>query len=181
MSPVTLPRQSGVTLVELIVTFAVGIIVMMVAVPSYTSIVRNSSFSSELNAFSAQIQLARAEALKRNTTVTLCPSADDGSNCNSSDDPWSYSASDLRVIYVDANGDGDIDDGETVLKEQNGFRRLELKAVAPGAGPKTIDFDRRGLLDSKYAHFEFSDEQNSARCLMISISGQISISDGNCS
>ena len=181
MSPFTIPRQTGVTLVELMVTFAVGIIVMMIAVPSYTSIVRNSHFSSELNAFSAQIQLARAEALKRNATVTLCPSADDGSNCNSAGDPWAQTASDIRVIFIDTNDDGDIDDGETILKERNGSTRLELKAVAPGTGPKLIDFDRRGLLESKYAHFEFSDDQNAVRCLMISISGQISISDGNCS
>ena len=181
MSQVTLPQQAGVTLVELVVTFAVGIIVMMVAVPSYTSIVRNSEFSSGLNALSVQIQLARAEALKRKTTVTLCPSADDGINCNSSNDPWSYSASQVRVIYVDVDDNGVIDGDETVLKKQNGSRGLELKAVAPDSGPKTIEFDRRGLLDSRYAHFEFSNNENAVRCLMISISGQISISEGTCS
>lgn len=70
----------GFTLIEMMVAIAVATILSMIAVPSF----RNASLSSQLrssaNDFVASANLARSEAIKRGTAVTMCVSAD-GSSC----------------------------------------------------------------------------------------------------
>jgi Tfp pilus assembly protein FimT len=180
MSPASWHGQAGLTLVELMVTLIVGLILTIVAIPSYTAMVLKNSMASDLNALSAQVQLARAEAIKRSTPVILCPSADGGGSCNTTGDPWGHAVSPMRIIYADDNGNGSVDAGEVLLNEANGSGRLLLDVVAPGAGPKAIAFNRKGLLDSRYADFEFQEEHGNTRCLRISVSGRVNIVDGSC-
>ena len=180
MSPSSWHGQAGLTLVELMVTLIVGLIVTIVAIPSYTAMVLKNSMASDLNALSAQIQLARAEAIKRNIPVILCPSADGGGSCNTTGDPWGHAVSPTRIIYADENGNGSVDAGEVLLNETNGSGRLLLDVVAPGGGPTEIAFNRKGLLDSVFADFEFQEEAGSTRCLRISVSGRVNIVDGSC-
>lgn len=70
----------GFTLIEMMVAIAVATILSMIAVPSF----RNASLSSQLrssaNDFVASANLARSEAIKRGTAVTMCVSAG-GSSC----------------------------------------------------------------------------------------------------
>ena len=180
MKPANWHGQAGFTLVELVVTLIVGLILTFFAIPSYTAMVLKNALASDLNALSAQIQLARAEAIKRNVAVVLCPSADGGDSCNTSSDPWGHAVSSTRIIYADENGNGSVDAGEVLLNEANGSGRLLLDVVAPGAGPKAIAFDRKGLLDSRYADFEFREENENTRCLRVSVSGRMNIVDGSC-
>ena len=74
------PSNRGFTLIEMMVTIAVMAMLLMIAVPSF----RNASLSSQLrsaaNDFIASSNLARSEAIKRGSAVTLCVSAD-GSTC----------------------------------------------------------------------------------------------------
>lgn len=70
----------GFTLIELMVTIAVMAILLAIAVPSFTDAVLGSKLSSYANNFVASAHLARSEAIKRNTAVTLCASAD-GASC----------------------------------------------------------------------------------------------------
>lgn len=71
----------GFTLIEMLVAIAIAAILLAVAVPSFSA----ANLSSRLRASStdliASAQLARAEAIKRNGIVNLCPSAD-GTSCS---------------------------------------------------------------------------------------------------
>lgn len=73
-------NSRGFTLVELMVTIAVMAILLAIAVPSFTDAFLGSKLSSYANNFVASAHLARSEAIKRNTAVTLCASAD-GASC----------------------------------------------------------------------------------------------------
>jgi type IV fimbrial biogenesis protein FimT len=74
------PAQRGFTLVELMVTVSIVAILAMIAVPSYNEAMLGSKLNTLANNFVASAQLARSEAIKRNTPVTLCASAD-GTSC----------------------------------------------------------------------------------------------------
>ena len=79
------PRSSpkGFTLVELMVTVAVLVLLLMVAVPSLDGATLGSRLSSYANNLAASAYLARSEAINRNARITLCASSD-GLNCATS-------------------------------------------------------------------------------------------------
>lgn len=64
-------RQSGFTLVELVVTMAVLAIIAMQAVPAMQTAVSNSRLMSAAQTLRASAQAARDEAINRNETIRL--------------------------------------------------------------------------------------------------------------
>lgn len=73
-------RQTGFTLVELLVTMAVAAILLAVAVPSFRSTILSNRLTSTTNDLVGTLAQARSEAIKRGTRVTVCMSAD-GASC----------------------------------------------------------------------------------------------------
>ena len=65
----------GFTLIELMVTMAVAAIILAFAVPNYQTFVLNSRMSAQSNDFLSALQLARSEAVKQGTRVSVCTSA----------------------------------------------------------------------------------------------------------
>lgn len=80
----------GFTLIELMVTLAVGAILLAMAVPSFRTFVQNAQVNNTADSFLAAIQRARSEAITRGDTVVLCRTADPSSDtCSgSSDKDW---------------------------------------------------------------------------------------------
>src|SRR5512139_2321047 len=70
----------GFTLIELMTTITIVGILAMVAVPSFNEAALSSKLNTLANNFVASAQLARSEAIKRNSPVTLCASAN-GTSC----------------------------------------------------------------------------------------------------
>lgn len=73
-------KQKGVTLVELVIGVAILAIVSAIAVPSYTEFIANSQIRSTTESIRNGLQVARAEAVKRNATVAF--------TLNGSDTSW---------------------------------------------------------------------------------------------
>lgn len=67
----TMKRQSGFTLVELVVTVAVVSVIAMQAVPAMRTAVTNSRLMSAAQTTRATAQAARDEAIRRNETIRL--------------------------------------------------------------------------------------------------------------
>lgn len=94
-------RNSGFTLLELMVGVAVAAILLAVGIPSFTSSVKQNQAASDANALLTALTLTRSEAITRATNVTLCVSSD-GSTCDSaSGASWSEG---YRLYYTPPSG-----------------------------------------------------------------------------
>lgn len=73
-------RQSGLTLVELMVTLAVAIIVLAIGIPAFTTMSARDMSAASVNALVTALQQARAEAISRGTGVSVQAESSDWLN-----------------------------------------------------------------------------------------------------
>lgn len=96
-------NTQGVTLIELLVTLSVAAILLGIAVPSLRDFLVTNRLSSASTELVGALSMARSEAIKRVTTVTVCKSAN-GVACTTAggwDQGW--------IVFVDGNTQGTID------------------------------------------------------------------------
>ncbi len=98
-------RLRGLTFLEMLVAAMLAVI----AVPSMAAMIKSIKLSSASNSFVSYLYLARSEAIKRNSRVVLCKSAD-GLSCALSGG-WEQGL----IVFHDANNNGTLDPGETVI------------------------------------------------------------------
>jgi type IV fimbrial biogenesis protein FimT len=76
-----LPRQdSGLTLIELMVTISILAILMVVAIPSFQSMIASSNLTTSTNDLSNTLAQARSNAIRLGGRVTVCKSSN-GTQC----------------------------------------------------------------------------------------------------
>ncbi len=106
----TIRTETGVTLIELLVTLAVLAVLLGVGIPSLAGLIRDSRLTTSINSIHAALFYARSESIKRGRRVTICTSANQvacaaGIGWHSG---W--------IVFDDPNGNGVRDAGETVLR-----------------------------------------------------------------
>lgn len=101
-------KNSGFTLVELMVTLAVLAIVVSLALPSMRSFVRQSNAATTSNNILTAFTLARSEAIRSNGNVSVCPSNTDQTACAASwNNGW--------IVFTDAGVAGVLNPGTDVV------------------------------------------------------------------
>jgi len=142
--------QRGFTLIELMIGITVFGILLAVAVPSFLETVRNNRIRGENNQFIGALNLARSEALKRGSSVSVCASADSLTCSGVTNWTTGY------IIFDDPNGNGSADVADTVLQTfgaappeftltatNRSFVRFGPSGMAP-AGAEIFDLVRTG-------------------------------------
>lgn len=122
----------GFTLVEMMVVLVILGVILTVALPGFSNLTLAIRLTNYANEMVSAVYLARGEAIKRNTDVRLCATAD-STTCATSGG-WAQG-----WIVMDPN--------DVVIQEQpaleNGFSLVET-----GSGVHTLTFDSAGYVDT---------------------------------
>jgi len=124
--PVDRNGVRGLCLMELLVALVLGSLLLGLAVPACADWIAASELMHEAQHLAGSLQRARAEAINSGLRVNLCPSAG-GRTCvpnGTWDRGW--------ILFIDANGDGQVCEGERVLRTEEAARPgISTTANAP--------------------------------------------------
>jgi type IV fimbrial biogenesis protein FimT len=93
--------QTGFTLYELLITFLIVGTVLAYGIPNFVEFTQNSRMTSSANDLHAAFHMARSEAARAKTNITICASAnsmDAGADCGGT---WDQG----YIVFVDGNFD----------------------------------------------------------------------------
>jgi type IV fimbrial biogenesis protein FimT len=164
-------KSSGFTMIELMMTIAIGSIVMMLAIPSFRYVTNSNRIAAEVNGLLGDMQLARSEAIKTGQTVTVCVS-NDGANCTG-ETTWQKG----WIVFSDVNGNGVFDTGsDTLLRVQRTFSSSDTFAASNNL--TLVTFNREGYAGgvANGTLITLQDSTHTSawtRCLAINLIGQI--------
>jgi type IV fimbrial biogenesis protein FimT len=108
-------RVRGYSLVETLVALGISGVMATIGLPQMTDNLARRSVDSAILSLSTALRLARAEALKRGETVTVCPrdprAGDSATICASSGRDWSAG----WLVFVDRGERGSLGDADLLL------------------------------------------------------------------
>ena len=123
-------RQAGFTLYELMITVLIVGVVLTFGLPNFAEFTRNSRMTSAANDLHAAFQLARSEAARAKSNITICASANSMAASADCGGTWNQG----YIVFVDENGDrARAGANETVLRRQPQFAEGVSLAVAEDA------------------------------------------------
>lgn len=136
-------KQQGLTIVELLIILAVIAIVVMISVPGSTVVLEHYRLKAASADLASSMNLAKQEAMLRNSTVKVCPSSN-GRFCRSDGD-WNHG----WLVFSDGNGDGTVQEIEFIDSFSAPSQRVKI--VATGAVKNAASFTLAGLVPSSEA------------------------------
>ena len=139
-------RQHGVTLIELMVGIALVAILLVTAAPNFQGMTASSRLTSVSNDLLGSLQLARSQAIRSGSRVTVCRSTD-GTQCNTDAAAgWNRG----WIVFQDttrSSADAEVDVGENIIANINGLAEgLMVVSSAPISAYVSFAADGRSRL-----------------------------------
>jgi len=134
--------QHGLTLIELLIGVAIAVILFGLAVPSLGGLVASNRVSAHVNGLLGALALARSEAVKANTHVVVCKSAD-GNRCAKTGD-WDQG----WIVFVDDDHDRQRQDGERLVREHASLPKGYRLRYAAFGSKNYLFYDSRGFTNT---------------------------------
>ena len=132
------PMHSGMTVVELLIILTAIAIVVLISVPGSTAVLERYRLKSTSSDLVDGLTIAKGEAVKRGSTVRVCPSSN-GRFCRT-DGNWNHG----WLVYTDGNADGTVQEIELLQSFQAPNQKVTI--VATGAVGTTASFNATGLV-----------------------------------
>ena len=174
-------KQSGFTLVELLVVLAVSAIILSIAAPSFANIVANNRVTAAANDLVIALNLGKSEAVRSGNPTVLCQSSN-GTSCGGDQTAWANG----WVLFNDADGDDTLDAGERLIRVHSALNPQLAFRLNEGDNSSFITFSPAGRAN-RNGSFCFENSYNASKSKMIVITqvGRFRTetwdSSGNCS
>jgi type IV fimbrial biogenesis protein FimT len=136
-----LSRVAGYSLVEMMMTLAIGLILASIALPTMIGAIQSYRLNSAAQQVANLIELTRYTAIRRNSLMSLQMKVANGST----------------VFYVDLNGNGSLDPIEPMVLLPSDMQLANHQPLTPGAAStglaptqdftSQITFDYRGTVN----------------------------------
>lgn len=169
--PLALGRQRGLSLYDLLTSIGVVGALGVGAVGGLHPMLERQRLSTDVNLLVTHLALARSEAIRRATPVTVCKSAT-GAGCTP-DSRWE----DGWIVFVDANSDEELDAGEVIIRVQEGLsagHTLEFRAAL--ARNDAISFQPSGR-SARNGTFTMCDRRRTAKTVIVNFIGRARVGD----
>lgn len=155
---------------------AISAILLALALPGFKTLSLNTRRTVALNALVASFSLARAETLKRGSTVTVCGLDINGTGCANGAD-WRYG----WMVFVDTNSNGAWDAGEPAplekyIADDPGQRRVTAETYGATAGFVLLQSFNQGATAATITVCD-SRGASAARAVTVSSGGRAGSSD----
>ena len=184
-------KYSGFTLIELMITLLIVGILLSVGVPSLKTFMQSNQLVASTNELISALHVARSEAIKLNTRVSICDSSD-GATCDGTGD-WSNG----WIVFIDNDGNlagtGAVcaaANTDCLLRVHDAFTDNQLTVAgvdANGAAISSFTFSSRGLPKavngaSQSGTFSICSLDSGGatigeRAVILSLSGRVRVSD----
>lgn len=110
-------KQTGLTMVEILITLSITAVMASVSLPPLTNFVESSQANSEAANLFTSLLLARSDSATRNSMVTLCKI--DQTAPTSCDNTESWQSGWISFEDIDADGVRDV--GEEIINTSTGM------------------------------------------------------------
>jgi type IV fimbrial biogenesis protein FimT len=132
---------NGFTLVEMMIVLAISAIMVSMALPSFTGLIARNRLSSESSGLMADLMLARSEALRQGSLVTVCASAD-GQTCSNGAN-WASG----RITFTDQGVAGTFDPAtDRLLRVNRDFSTAD--SLTPTPALTSVSFLADGTINN---------------------------------
>ncbi|NND37814.1 MAG: hypothetical protein HKN81_11845 [Gammaproteobacteria bacterium] len=161
---ITMHRQPGVLLVDLVITVGLLAILSTAAVPTFRHLLLDASMTAQVNGLVHAVHLGKQSAHMRLAEVVMCPSPD-GRQCVD-DGQWQNGW--LLFVNEDRDDPPRVTAGEATLAAGGVFARGHLRAN------RLYFYFRAATTRSTNGTFTFCDDRGTdhARALIISYTGR---------
>lgn len=145
--------KDGFTLVELMVAIAILVITFSLSVPAYKELQLRQKINGQANQLFSIIYLARSEAIKRSSVVTICKSSDNQVCGGVWSDGW--------LMFADYDEDGVLDPSEDMISSGKIDSQIKINWSAFGSD-NYIRLTPRGMTLSQNGTFTLCPETGDA-------------------
>ena len=142
---------SGFTLVELLMVITVTAILIAVGLPQFSEFSASRTMTSHVNLLATSMRLARSEAIKRGTRVSICPSLNPEApapTCNGGPTDWAQG----WIIFTDLGAINTLDAGDRIVRVQPA---LTDSAGIESIGGGAVNFFPTGIAIGGQRTFNF--------------------------